>query len=463
MLGQQSAPTEPADDCAHIRSGLRDDGFCSLSSQEQQHVERRVVSILDEWKTSNKATRMELLREIHTAYLLSGLDSLPAGYASLDASRPWLVYWILHALSLLGRTFEPDAAPQDRLPVALAERCVSLLAACQHPSGGFGGGPGQEPHLAPTYAAVNALFIIGTEKAYNTINRQRLYQFLLRMKQPNGAFSVADGGEIDTRGAYTALAVASLTNLLTLRLSDRLGNWLASCQTHEGGIGGEPGNEAHGGYTFCALAALMILGESQKLNLPNLLHWAASRQMSLEGGFQGRTNKLVDGCYSFWVGALFPLLDFLMSQPPASQVDSSSFMKGPLLALEGEEKYSAVPSQSTQTAGNLLDVGLADRHKLAAASLGNCLFDSSALQRYVLVCCQFPSGGLVDKPGKFPDYYHTCYCLSGLSVAQHSLNPKCFGAPANMLVPVNPVYNIVNEKVNQGVRHFQNLSPMNFR
>lgn len=23
---------------------------------------------------------------------------------------------------------------------------------------------------------------------------------------------------------------------------------------------------------------------------------------------QGRTNKLVDGCYSFWVGAVFPLL-----------------------------------------------------------------------------------------------------------------------------------------------------------
>jgi protein farnesyltransferase subunit beta len=30
--------------------------------------------------------------------------------------------------------------------------------------------------------------------------------------------------------------------------------------------------------------------------------------MRLSGGFQGRTNKLVDGCYSFWQGALFPLL-----------------------------------------------------------------------------------------------------------------------------------------------------------
>lgn len=28
----------------------------------------------------------------------------------------------------------------------------------------------------------------------------------------------------------------------------------------------------------------------------------------MEGGFNGRTNKLVDGCYSFWQGGLFPLL-----------------------------------------------------------------------------------------------------------------------------------------------------------
>jgi prenyltransferase beta subunit len=30
--------------------------------------------------------------------------------------------------------------------------------------------------------------------------------------------------------------------------------------------------------------------------------------MNLEGGFQGRTNKLVDGCYSFWGAGDFPIL-----------------------------------------------------------------------------------------------------------------------------------------------------------
>lgn len=30
--------------------------------------------------------------------------------------------------------------------------------------------------------------------------------------------------------------------------------------------------------------------------------------MAVEGGFQGRTNKLVDSCYSFWMGGIFPIL-----------------------------------------------------------------------------------------------------------------------------------------------------------
>lgn len=37
-------------------------------------------------------------------------------------------------------------------------------------------------------------------------------------------------------------------------------------------------------------------------------HWVTGRQMHFEGGFQGRCNKLVDGCYSFWQAGLLPLL-----------------------------------------------------------------------------------------------------------------------------------------------------------
>lgn len=41
---------------------------------------------------------------------------------------------------------------------------------------------------------------------------------------------------------------------------------------------------------------------------------------------------------------------------------------------------------------------------------------------YILAVAQDETGGLRDKPKKNKDFYHTCYALSGLSIAQHN---KC--------------------------------------
>lgn len=48
---------------------------------------------------------------------------------------------------------------------------VAFLSSCQHPEGGYGGGPGQLAHLAPTYAAVSALLTLGGQEALTSINR----------------------------------------------------------------------------------------------------------------------------------------------------------------------------------------------------------------------------------------------------------------------------------------------------
>lgn len=48
----------------------------------------------------------------------------------------------------------------------------------------------------------------------------------------------------------------------------------------------------------------------RRVSLLPLPHFTAppSTQASFEGGFAGRTNKLVDGCYAYWQGAILPLL-----------------------------------------------------------------------------------------------------------------------------------------------------------
>jgi protein farnesyltransferase subunit beta len=100
--------------------------------------------------------------------------------------------------------------------------------------------------------------------------------FLLRCKDTtSGGYKMHVGGETDTRGCYTALAVSHLLGLLDEELTAGVADFVTRCQTHEGGIGGEPGAEAHGGYTFCGLAAAMLCGPggADRLDLPELLHW----------------------------------------------------------------------------------------------------------------------------------------------------------------------------------------------
>lgn len=149
-----------------------------------------------------------------------------------------------------------------------------IILRCRDPKGGFAGGPGQYPHLAPTYAAVNSLCSIGTASAYRAIDRDTLVDFLFSVRQPDGSFRLHVDGEMDVRGAYCAVAVAKLTNMpqeVLNRLFQGTGDWIASCQTYEGGFGGTPDLEAHGGYTFCGIAALALLDEGHKCDKQQLL------------------------------------------------------------------------------------------------------------------------------------------------------------------------------------------------
>lgn len=86
--------------------------------------------------------------------------------------------------------------------------------------------------------------------------------------------------------------------------------------------------------------------------MPQLLGWLSARQHAPEGGFSGRTNKLVDGCYSHWVGGCWPFVEVALNDP------------------EGKNGYG-----------------------------GASLFSREGLSRYILCCCQ-ASGGLRDKPSK---------------------------------------------------------------
>lgn len=53
-------------------------------------------------KPLNQSGVPALKRDEHIGYLYDSLEDYPAGFVGLDASRPWMAYWALAGLSLLG-------------------------------------------------------------------------------------------------------------------------------------------------------------------------------------------------------------------------------------------------------------------------------------------------------------------------------------------------------------------------
>ena len=315
-----------------------------------------LVALLVGGDEATLTTRLTLHRRLHATYAATGLGILPGSFVSLDASRPWIAFWCLHSLALLG--IDLDQGPHPSLPgLPDPSALVRFFDSCQHPGGGYGGGPGQDAHTATTYAAVAGLVTLGTDEALAAVHRPSLRSFLRRMihaAKATGGIAVTDGGEADVRGCYTAVAAAWLAGLDVQELDaeGHVTDFVKRCQTLEGGIAGEPGGEAHGGYTYCGLACLVLLGTANRLDLDLLEHWAAWQQGTLEGGFRGRTNKLVDGCYSFWVGALSPLLAEARQQNKEEKEDQEA----PEASIRADSNRASA-SASTATAGSRISHG----------------------------------------------------------------------------------------------------------
>lgn len=356
-----------------------------------------------------KEGTFNLLREKHIDYLSQVWkkgESLKPSFASLDSSRTWIIYWCLHACDLL--EYSPNAEEAERI-IRTLESCWSSSSSRNGPEiGGFAGGPGQMAHAATNYAAVLALCILSRyyPNARSLMEKVRLPMkaWMLTLKDSDGSYKMAQGNETDVRATYCVLAVAKLLNILDEKLTDGVAEYLKQCQTFEGGFGGEPGAEAHGGYAFCAVASLSILHRFDAIDFDGLMQWLALRQTSFEGGFNGRANKLVDGCYSFWQGSAF--------------------------IIAGSQPESPV------------------------------VFDDGMLERYILLCGQSINGGLRDKPSKPRDFYHSCYCLSGLSIAQHCVgNDVClaYGHKESLVMDTHPVYNIRKEHVLRALQDFGKL------
>lgn len=84
------------------------DTTVTSSSAQQRSLESKVANLTS--RASDNHEKPLLDKEGHITYLQKGLASLPQSFTSLESSRPWLLYWIIHSLALLQADLPQDVS-----------------------------------------------------------------------------------------------------------------------------------------------------------------------------------------------------------------------------------------------------------------------------------------------------------------------------------------------------------------
>jgi geranylgeranyl transferase type-1 subunit beta len=168
-------------------------------------------------------------------------------------------------------------------------------------------------HVTMTFSALNALVTLGDD--LSRVNKRSVLTSLKRLQLADGSFTATfDNSENDIRFLYSACCICFILNDWDGVDKKRAVDFIINCLTYEGAFGQNPGAEAHGGSTFCAVASLFLMDKLNILNkndIDKLTLWCLNRQTT---GFNGRVNKPWDTCYSFWIGSTLNVKCFYLKK-----------------------------------------------------------------------------------------------------------------------------------------------------
>ncbi|GAB7359276.1 hypothetical protein MBLNU230_g5932t2 [Neophaeotheca triangularis] len=304
---------------------------------------------------------LKLVIEKHVAYIQS-LDTRKdeLEYHLTEHLRISGIYWGLQALHLLG---QPHALPRKGV--------FDFVLSCLHDNGGFGAAPGHDPHMLYTVSSVQILAMIeGFDELEQRIpnGMRKIADYIAGLQKPNGTFAGDEWGETDTRFLYGAFNALSLLGFMPFQPSSTQPPlidlpaaiaYVRASQNFDGAFGVSPGAESHSGQVFTCVGALAIAGELDNVlgesGRDKLGAWLSERQLA-SGGLNGRPEKLVDVCYSWWVMSSLSMIERLH---------------------------------------------WIDQRKLTA---------------FILACQDPENGGMSDRPGDMVDVFHTNFGIAGLSL-----------------------------------------------
>jgi geranylgeranyl transferase type-1 subunit beta len=311
-------------------------------------------------------------RQRSIAYFKYNLQTLPEEYLGAEVNRLTLCYFCLSALEILDALDVVEkkgvidwiynlqiypSSTSENFPREHSGFIGGTFLGGKFGDGDFGRKSCGHGHLAMTYTAIVSLVILGDD--LSRLRKEDIVRALQGLQDENGNFVASvSGGERDLRFVYCAAVIARLLGRDDAFDKRKAAQFVRSCMNYDGGFGLSPGQESHGGAAYVAYASLVLMQMESTLSAPekrSLVKWCLRRQ---SGGFQGRCNKLVDTCYSFWIGGTLQML------------------------------------------GNKwLD-----------------MIDKDALRTYLLKGAQTKYGGFSKVPGTFPDVLHSYFGLCGLSL-----------------------------------------------
>eukprot|EP00164_Ancoracysta_twista_P001725 GFYU01002261.1.p1 GENE.GFYU01002261.1~~GFYU01002261.1.p1 ORF type:complete len:359 (+),score=48.29 GFYU01002261.1:137-1213(+) len=275
--------------------------------------------------TESGTPDLKFEREKNIQFFVRCLNLLPSPYCSLDPNRITLAFFSVSALDIMGALDEKVDA-KKKAEIIDWVYAQQLVPKDRSAVGGFRGGSFlgvpfdstcaereidqyDQGHIAMTYVALCLLVLLGDD--FSRLDRKAVVASLKATQQPNGSFSsLNDGGsESDMRFLMCACVISHILNDWSGVDKDRAVQYVLGCQCYDGGIGLLTAHESHGGSTFCALAALDLMGRMDDLpHKQELIRWLVNRQV---GGIQGRPGKDPDSCYTWWIGSSLCILDAL--------------------------------------------------------------------------------------------------------------------------------------------------------
>lgn len=271
----------------------------------------------------------------HAKYFVRFLHLLPARLASHDSTRGTIAFFaicgldVLNSLHLLtpemrrnvidwiyGSLVIPQPGErncsgfQGSRSVLIKSEDEELLANAKCYQWG---------HLAMTYTSIGILVTLGDD--LKRLDRKSIVDGVAAVQRPDGSFSACiDGSESDMRFVFCAAAICHMLDYWGDVNKDKMYEFIMNSIRYDYGFSQNLEAEGHGGTTYCALAALQLSGQLQRVEsevIEGIKRWCIFRQVD---GFQGRPNKPVDTCYSFWIGASLKILNaFELTDYPANR------------------------------------------------------------------------------------------------------------------------------------------------